>query len=40
MKTYQTPDCRIITVENPDVVQTSGENETPKIDLLGDLELN
>ena len=40
MKTYQTPDCRIIKVQELDVVQTSGENETPKIDLLQNLELN
>ena len=33
MKRYETPDCLIVEIGQPDVICTSGENETPKIDL-------
>ena len=33
MKLYETPVCRITVIDKTDVVCTSNENETPKIDL-------
>lgn len=40
MKCYETPDLQVIMIREPDVIRTSGENETPKIELLGDLTLD
>ena len=40
MKPYEIPSLTLIAVEAADVLRTSGEgpNETPKIDLLKDLD--
>ena len=40
MKCYEAPDFQFIVIQEPDVIRTSVDNETPKIDLLGNLTVN
>lgn len=41
MKSYEIPCLTFVTLDAADILRTSGEgpNETPKIDLLKDLDL-